>query len=134
MSELISEQSRVCNAGKKVMQIMTLQCKAVYSANMNESMFLDAVFENIDSQHRTLEGVNFFKKVYYYLSTNKSLDEIDKVETGELTFALYQKAKLSSAQSSVFSVSGDRTEVCFIGTIIKILILILLLLLPLSAS
>ena len=43
MSELISEQARVCNAGKKVMQIMTLQCKSIYTVNMNESMFLDAV-------------------------------------------------------------------------------------------
>ena len=134
MSELISEQARVCNAGKKVMQIMTLQCKSIYTVNMNESMFLDAVFVNIDSQHRTLESLNFFKKVYFYLSTNKSLDEIDEIETGELTLALYQKAKLSSAQSSVFSVSGDRTEVSAVGTIIAIIILIILLLLPLSAN
>ena len=71
MSELISEQARVCNAGKKVMQIMTLQCKSIYTVNMNESMFLDAVFVNIDSQHRTLESLNFFKKfIFTYLLTN----------------------------------------------------------------
>ena len=41
MTELISsEQVRVCNAGKKVMQIMTLHCESIYTANMTESMFL----------------------------------------------------------------------------------------------
>ena len=41
MTELISsEQLRVCNAGKKVMQIMTLHCESIYTANMTESMFL----------------------------------------------------------------------------------------------
>ena len=67
------------------MQIMTLHCESIYTANMTESMFLDAVYENIDVQHRTLESVNFFKKVYFYLSTNKSVEEIDEIETGELT-------------------------------------------------
>ena len=134
MTELISsEQLRVCNAGKKVMQIMTLHCESIYTANMTESMFLDAVYENIDVQNRTLESVNFFKKVYFYLSTYKSVEEIDEIETGELTFALYQKAKSSSAQSSVFSVNSEITEVSFIGTILKIIILIILLLLPSSA-
>ncbi len=135
MAEKISlEQLRVQNAGKKVMQIMTLQCESIYTPNMTESMFIDAVFDNINNQRRTLEGVNFFKKVYFYLSTNKSIDEIDAIETGELMFALYQKAKRSSAQSAVVTPNGDMTEVCFIGTIIRIIILIILLLLPLSAE
>lgn len=113
---------------------MTLQCESIYTPNMTESMFIDAVFDNINNQRRTLEGVNFFKKVYFYLSTNKSIDEIDAIETGELMFALYQKAKRSSAQSAVVTPNGDMTEVCFIGTIIRIIILIILLLLPLSAE
>ena len=70
MTELISsEQVRVCNAGKKVMQIMTLHCESIYTANMTESMFLGDFYKLLFERFMNL----YLRRFLFFLKEHSEL-------------------------------------------------------------
>ena len=77
MTELISsEQVRVCNAGKKVMQIMTLHCESIYTANMTESMFLGDFYKLLFERFMNLS----LRRFLYFLKEHSELCDWKKDE------------------------------------------------------
>lgn len=110
-------QARIKDMGKQVMQIMTLQCQSLYTTGMTESAFIETVYGDIAASNRTIEGVNFFKQVYAHLAANRTFSEVEEMETGDVTLALYQEAiSLSSTRTTtnnldVIVISADNNTV-----------------------
>lgn len=130
-----SEETRIKKAGKHVMQAMVLQCQSLYTSGMTETAFIEAVYGNISAASRTTEGVNFFKQVYEHLVENRSWSDVYTAETGDVTYAVYQKAlsyrdaspnNLFLATSAFLTVTPER--------IVPILVIIILIIAIILAS
>lgn len=124
--ENLAQINKIKSAGKQVMQIMVTECKNIYKTEMTEQSFVDTVYGGIKVENRTAEGVAFFKKVYFYLSTDKKDEEIERLENGAVTLALIDRAILTSAPNAF--ISGNDMGESF-SIILKIIILIIILLL-----
>lgn len=99
--ENLTQINKIKSAGKQVMQIMVTKCKSIYKTGMTEKAFVDVVYEGIKEEERAMEGVSFFKKVYFYLSTDKKDAEIELLESGSVTLALMEKSLHSSPLEAI---------------------------------
>lgn len=102
-SENLAQINKIKNAGKQAMQIMVTECQSIYKTGMTEQSFIDVVYSGIKEETRTVEGVNFFKKVYFYLSNGKTDEDIELLENGSVMLALVEKAVLTSEKEAITS-------------------------------
>jgi len=98
-------QAHIKNAGKEVMKVMSIQMNLIFTKGMSETSFIEMCYNGIAKRQRSKEGLDFFKQLYKHLSTNKTINEIDKEETGETTLALYNKAW------SIYSTATSKTTI-----------------------
>ncbi len=117
---------KIKEIGKYVMQLLVKQAEQIYTEGMKQDDFLEIIYENIPSNRRTKEGINFFKKVFYYVSDDNKKTKIQDLEDGKVMLDLYEKAILTSAQNALISGNDEiPSKSIWIVTLIIIIIIII---------
>jgi len=98
----------IAATAKSTMVKMVDATKSIYKKGMSETAFVDEALIDIPKDNRSMEGINYFKQVFYYHDKGFSDKDIRAQENGETLIDLATLAsERDSAASAFFSDAND---------------------------